>query len=221
MANLISILLSIFLTTLFSWSAFGQRVIDGDTIELRNLKIRLQGVDAPELNQRCQTSDGFLYDCGQKSAEKLKNLLERTNDKVLKCKFLGEDIYGRIIADCFLGEIEINSWLVRNGLALAYRKYSRRYVSDERFAERNSLGIWNGHHIKPWNWRRGDRLDVELEQVKTVCKIKGNISSTGKKIYHLENSQHYSNTKISINKGEKWFCSEQAAIEAGWRKAKQ
>jgi hypothetical protein len=65
----------------------------------------------------------------------------------------------------------------------------------------------------PWEWRNGSRLLQETAAANpvplaspTACAIKGNISSSGERIYHLPGQQHYSATKISESKGERWFC---------------
>ena len=75
--------------------------------------------------------------------------------------------------------------------------------------------MWQGEFVEPWNWRRGVLI---YEAKKIGCKIKGNISSHGEKVYHLPNSKNYLKTKISSSKGERWFCSEKEAQENGWRK---
>ena len=105
--------------------------------------------------------------------------------------------------------------MVENGWALAYREYSKDFIDNEKLASEKKVGIWQGEFIEPWNWRRGVRI---YEAKKIGCKIKGNISSRGEKIYHLPNSKNYLKTKISSSKGERWFCSEKEAQENGWRK---
>ena len=139
----------------------------------------------------------------------------------VRCKLHDKDIYSRFLGECIIGTININSWLVRNGWAVAYRKYSRRYVKEESFAKLNSAGIWEGNFIEPWKWRNGDRYDVEKETPENKCLIKGNISSDGEKIYHTPDAQHYSKTRITLGKGDRWFCTEADALQKGWRKSKR
>ena len=74
--------------------------------------------------------------------------------------------------------------------------------------------------VEPWKWRQGVRLSSEVISTQEGCSIKGNISSSGEKIYHVPGGQYYTRTKINQSKGEKWFCSEQEAKFAGWRKSK-
>ena len=135
------------------------KVVDGDTIKIKNDRIRLSGIDAPELNQLC--SKVFLslfsisfnkkYSCGKISTEKLKRLLK---NEIILCKVENIDRYKRKLATCYKDKLNINSWLVRNGYALAYVKYSKKYVLQEKEAEKDKLGIWQGTFEKPWNWRK-------------------------------------------------------------------
>ena len=106
-------------------------------------------------------------------------------------------------------------------VGLAYRKYSSKYIQYEKEAKINKAGIWSGKFIEPWNWRRGARLRVENIEANNGCLIKGNISSSGEKIYHVKTGQYYKRTKISLSKGERWFCTEDEARKNGWRKSKR
>ena len=81
-------------------------------------------------------------------------------------------------------------------------------------------GIWAGEFVKPWEWRRGKRLAANDNAVGQ-CRIKGNISRSGERIYHVPGGQYYDRTKINPSKGEQWFCSEAEAIAAGWRRLKR
>ncbi len=72
---------------------------------------------------------------------------------------VGRDRYKRIIARCTVAGEEINTWMVQQGLALAYRRYSHDYIDEEADAQAERRGIWAGEFVKPWEWRRGKRLD--------------------------------------------------------------
>ena len=92
------------------------------------------------------------YKCGENSTNALKKKLK---DKKITCHIqTGKDIYKRFIGICFLQNQDINSWLVRNGYAIAYRRYSQKYVFDEVYAKENKLGIWQGSFVEPEKWRR-------------------------------------------------------------------
>jgi endonuclease YncB( thermonuclease family) len=129
-------------------------VIDGDTIEIHGQRIRLHGIDTPESNQLCERG-GKSYRCGQVAALALSDRIGR---RTVTCKGRGEDRYGRVIAVCFEGGEDLNGWLVRQGLGVAYRKYSIDYVPQEDAARREQLGLWSGRFVMPWLWRRGERL---------------------------------------------------------------
>ena len=197
------------------------RVIDADTIALNGTTVRLNGIDAPEIGQRCENKNIKMYDCGMSSKQALQNFIKTMPNEMIQCQHLGKDMYGRTIGDCSIGKININMWLVESGWALAYRKYSKKYVQNENNAKKNLSGIWSGNFVEPWKWRRGERLHSKISQSKNGCLIKGNISSSGDRIYHVEEGQYYNETKISIEKGERWFCSEVEAEDNGWRKSKQ
>lgn len=132
------------------------------------------------------------------------------------------DRYGRVVAVCYVQGNDVNGWLVGNGWALAYRRYSLDYVAQERAAQAARIGVWRGEFVPPWEWRRGKRLQVATAPNSADgCAIKGNISSSGEHIYHLPDGQYYERTKISTAKGERWFCTEAEAIASGWRKARR
>ena len=129
-------------------------VIDGDTLEVHGRRIRLHGIDAPESGQTCTTAAGRTWRCGRRAALALAVHIGRTP---VSCTPRGSDRYGRMIAVCRLGGEDLNGWMVAQGLALAYRRYSRDYVADEARARAARRGIWQGTFIAPRDWRRGKR----------------------------------------------------------------
>ena len=222
---MISILIKLFvvlITYTLLTPAFSEvRVIDADTVVLDGETVRLSGIDAPEKPQLCLNTRGKSYSCGKKATQALTKLITNTDTKSVECKYSGSDKYGRHIGKCWVDGIFINAWLVKNGWAMAYRQYSVEFVEEEIEAKKKKVGIWNGTFIEPWNWRKGARLRSEEISITEGCSIKGNISSTGERIYHLQGGQYYGRTKITKTKGEKWFCSEKEALSLGWRKSKR
>lgn len=192
-------------------------VIDADTIDIGDVRFRLHGIDAPESAQLCRHPARGDWRCGQKAALALADKIRRSH---VTCRQKDKDRYGRIVAVCSLKGEDLNRWLVRSGWAVAYVKYSRDYVGDEGHAIRTGQGIWSGAFVPPSEWRRGVRLDGVPEESDTAgCRIKGNISRGGKRIYHLPGMHWYERTRINEAKGERWFCSETEARAAGWRKS--
>lgn len=142
----------------------------------------------------------------------------------MHCEERDVDRYGRIVAVCSTGGIDLNGWLVANGLAVAYRQYSQDYVPAEDAARAAGVGIWADSFDMPWDWHRGQRSGhVQPASTGTSddCQIKGNINSKGERIYHMPGQQHYDRTVIDESKGERWFCSAAEAEAAGWRPAQR
>lgn len=185
-------------------------VIDGDTIEIHDTRIRFHGIDAPESGQTCLINQQS-YRCGQKAAIALDELI---SGSTVTCAERDIDRYGRIVAECFSRSVNLNEAMVKAGWALAYREYSVDYVNDEQHARENELGLWAGEFQAPWDYRRGP-TETEIDQ-SAGCLIKGNINSEGRRIYHLPGTTAYGRTRIDEEQGERWFCNEDDALAAGW-----
>lgn len=197
------------------------RVIDGDTIEIEGgKKVRYIGIDTPETVHPSKSVQCY----GKEAAEKNKNFVE--GKRVRLEKDISEtDKYGRLLRYVYLpagkagvGEVFVNKVLVQEGYAFSSTyppdiKYQDVFLTVEKEAREASRGLWGSC---------GFIAGVETKQTapETDCVIKGNISSSGEKIYHLPGQRYYNKTVISKSKGERWFCSEDEAIDGGWRKAK-
>ena len=137
-------------------------VIDGDTVKINGKKIRLFGIDAPEKNQICKKnwlSVSFFtfnknYYCGKVTTKKLKKFIL---NKEVKCIGNQIDRYNRLIAICYVRSKDINMWLVRNGLAVSYKKYSSKYLHQEKLAKKEKIGLWQGKFDMPWEWRKKNK----------------------------------------------------------------
>lgn len=193
-------------------------VIDGDTIEIQGTRIRLHGIDAPESAQLCQRPDGARWRCGQQAALALQDHIGRST---VTCVERDIDRYGRLVGQCSVHGADINAWLVANGWAVAYRRYSTDYLSSEQAAREGNVGVWSGLFVMPWDWRRGERLEAASENPARDCRIKGNINRSDERIYHVPGGRYYDRTRIDENKGERWFCTEAEACAAGWRRSSQ
>ncbi len=125
-------------------------IIDGDTIHIRNSKIRLYGIDAPEINQTC-TMNKIIWECGFKSSQALEDII---SEKEVRCEIMDIDRYKRFVAKCFVKKINLNQYMVQNGWAVAYRYYSADFIKNEEIAKKNKAGIWQGEFLEPYLFRK-------------------------------------------------------------------
>ena len=146
----ISICLIFFFLTYNDVKSYEIKIIDGDTIHLNNEKIRFTGIDTPELKQTCNKNSEIIY-CGIK-AKKL--LIDKIGKNKVTCIREGKDQYKRTLAECFVKDLSLSKFLVREGYAFAYRKYSKKFIKDEDFAKKNNIGMWSMKFEYPWDWRK-------------------------------------------------------------------
>lgn len=198
--------------SIFSFSVSAAEVVDGDTIKLNDETYRLEGIDAPEHGQKCLSTNGKTWACGKAATSELKSFIGR---KTVKCVGGVRDDFGRLIATCSVEGKDLGEHMVKNGFAWAFIRYSQTYVAEEKQARTKKIGVWQADNKAPWIYR-SEKWEVAAQKSPDGCPIKGNISKNGM-IYHAPWSPWYSRTKISLNKGERWFCSEGEAIVAGWR----
>ena len=184
------------------------RVIDGDTLDVAGTRVRLFGIDAPEARQTCREA-GTDWACGTWAGQMLAEAVEGQS---VRCEGEGLDRYGRLLASCSAGGQDLGRRMVQTGAALAYRRYSTRYATEEARAAAAGRGIWSGEMARP--------EDVRHPAGSTppgACAIKGNVSSRGR-IYHLPGQDAYGRTVIS-GAEERWFCSPAEAEAQGFRPA--
>ncbi|EAQ34549.1 succinoglycan biosynthesis protein ExoI [Nitrobacter sp. Nb-311A] len=123
-------------------------VIDGDTLEIRGQRIRLSGIDAPESDQLCRGDDSLQYRCGAKAANELDDHIA---GRPVSCEGVGNDQYRRIVAVCTIEGEDVAMWLVGNGFAFDWPRYSKgKYTAAQKEAER---GVWAGSFVVPWAYR--------------------------------------------------------------------
>ena len=147
---LISICLIFFLITSFDVKSNKVKVVDGDTIHLNGEKIRFSGIDTPEIKQLCNKNNEVIK-CGILAKELLINKIGKNK---VKCVNEGVDRYKRILAECFVNNQSLSKYLVREGFAFAYRKYSTKFIEDENYAKKNKKGMWSMTFEYPWDYRR-------------------------------------------------------------------
>lgn len=215
------------MVSLLAWSGSGHaarssgepiegpaRVLDGDTLDIAGVRVRLEGIDAPEIGQTCGLKWVGRWDCGSAAATALEKLI---SNQVVACASRGVDKYGRLLGTCRAGGRDLNAEMVRQGLAWAFVKYSASYVAVEAEARAARAGVWQGDADPPWIFRERRWASAE-PAAPNGCAIKGNVSSKGH-IYHMPWSPWYARVKVDPARGERWFCSEADAVAAGWRPA--
>jgi endonuclease YncB( thermonuclease family) len=141
-------------------------VVDGDTLRIEGIPVRLDSIDAPERDQLCQR-DGRPWLCGDQSIEALRTLAE---GREVICITDGSDRYRRILAECWVGEVDpiagtsLNAVMVRQGWALDYTQYSKgRHATEQLQAEIDGVGIWSSAFIPPAEWRAAKRAQKESQ----------------------------------------------------------
>jgi len=210
------------------------KAADGDTLTLGADRIRLFGIDAPELQQTCQRG-GQSWACGAEAKARLAALVD---GREVVCSTDGVDDFGRLLARCTAAGVDLNQMMVMSGHAVAFRRYSTDYVPAEDIAKLARRGVWAGSFQVPSEYRQAERggsfggaagaersrttpskrqaASVSSRAVDngTACVIKGNRSRRGDWIYHLPGMPYYEQTRA-----EEMFCSEVEARAAGYRRA--
>jgi endonuclease YncB( thermonuclease family) len=127
--------------------------LDGDTLALNGEHVRLHGIDAPERTQTCSVH-GQPWACGRGAQQ---YLAAATGGRTVVCQGSKRDRYGRLIAVCSVDGRNLNADLVRQGWAIAYRRYALDYVGEEAEAQQARRGLWQGEFVPPADWRQGVR----------------------------------------------------------------
>ncbi len=198
--------------------------VDGDSLFVAGLSVRLFGIDAPEGKQTCERG-GAVWACGEEAANQLQGLVAETR---VECRGRGTDSYGRMLAVCWARGVEINKWMVERGWATAFRKYSDDYTADELRAKAAGRGLWASTFVRPEDYRVQERDARGLQAFITPrrrdrasvgtsfqgCSIKGNRNRKGQWIYHMPGMPYY-----EVTRPEEIFCTEAEAQAAGYRRA--
>jgi endonuclease YncB( thermonuclease family) len=211
------------------------RIVDGDTLVIGTTKIRLASIDAPESDQVCLDANRKRWTCGIEARDRLAAYI---GNHPIDCAPAGLDAYGRTLAVCTIEGESLNAWMVQQGWALAFVRYSKQYVPDEEAARSAGRGLWSGAFIAPWDWRHRNRQTIVLGATSvpvsaqaellapasaaaapsSQCVIKGNVNRKGERIYFRPGQLDYARVDMS-KPGKRWFCTEQDAEAAGWRPA--
>jgi endonuclease YncB( thermonuclease family) len=235
------IILACLLATV-SGQAASVDIVDGDTIKLDGTTYRLDGIDAPERDQTCLDEKGAVWPCGIEAASRLAELIAKG---AVTCEDKGPDpVYPkRRIGICSVDGASVNQTLVLEGWAISFEPYARgRFDQEQANARDNRRGIWKGCFAAPRDFRRWNKRTAKLlgptcptvgndtaelnklfpddPAMPTGCPIKGKVAVrallTGHRgIYHLEGCRSYR----TLKNPNRWFCSQEEAQAAGFRKA--
>jgi endonuclease YncB( thermonuclease family) len=216
------------------FTAVAAHARDADTITFDGKTFRLDGIDAPEIDQSCLDAEGALYVCGRVAPQELSRLI---GEKPFHCEDRGADTAHRHrrIGLCHTADgTEINRWLVQNGWAINFEPYAKgRFKSEEEEARTGRLGMWSGCFVAPRDFRRWNKSTAQLlgtscppdardklfpddPQMPPGCEIKGKYTLRAwpyRGIYHLPGCGSYRRT----TKPDRWFCSEEDAIAQQFR----
>jgi len=146
----ISVSVLVFLFSYIDVKSQDIKITDGDTIRINGEKIRFSGIDTPELRQTC-LKQRIKVLCGI-TAKQI--LIDKIADNKIVCIREGKDQYKRTLAECFVNDESLSSYLVKSGYAFAYRRYSKKFIADEDFARTNKIGMWSMEFDYPWDWRK-------------------------------------------------------------------
>lgn len=120
---------------------------DGDGLTFDGARVRLLGIDAPELAQSCDAASGGRHACGEEARSHLADLI---GGNTVTCSWSRLDRYGRRLGECRAGDLDLNAAMVRDGWALAYGAHGEE-EAEARAARR---GVWSGGFVRPQDWRR-------------------------------------------------------------------
>jgi endonuclease YncB( thermonuclease family) len=214
------------------------KIRDADLIQIGATRIRLEGIDAPSVDQLCLNTTGERWTCGVAARDEL---IKHVANRSWTCHSSRVDRRGRQVARCEVDGEDIQKWLVTNGWALAYVRQSHAYDAEQAAAREAKAGMWQGAFIAPWDWRVRNKKTPILGAVKPPegahailmasasgpvapspdCTIKGNVNGAGECIYHRPTSRWYAQIKMKISKGTRWFCSVEEAEAAGCRETRR
>lgn len=209
--------------------------LDGDTLEMTGQRMRLSGIDAPELAQKCQR-DGVEWDCGAQAKRQLGLLLQSGE---AECTVNSHDAQGFTIATCTVDERDLSEAMAGAGFAVAIETSpgDAPYADLEARVRIAKAGIWAGTFDRPSDWRKahpqarlpasaGGKAPGAVRSARAArpqsyrnafgCAIKGNVSRRdGQYIYYLPGMKYYDGTRP-----EQLFCTEEEAQAAGYRRSR-
>lgn len=189
-------------------------VLSGDTVRLGDKTIKLTGIEAPDKAQSCSRSGNRRWKCGEAATDALR---DKIRSRSVTCQPEGSDAGGRISARCTAGGEDVAAAMVREGYAFSSGGLFARYGSQESEARQKKAGLWAGEAERPADWR-ARRWDEAKKRSPSGCPIKGQVTSSGR-VYLMPGMAEYERARVRTSRGERWFCSEDEARNAGFKVA--
>jgi endonuclease YncB( thermonuclease family) len=186
--------------------------VAGDVLRVREVIVRLNGIEAPLPSQRCVRPGNRRWKCGEASQEALARALR---SGPVRCELRGRDEGGRALGTCTVRGKDVAASLVREGAVFAAGGLLARYRDEERQAMAERAGLWQGEAERPSEYR-AKLWEAAKRTAPDECPIKGQVSSNGK-YYLVPWSPNYTRAQVRTQRGERWFCSEREALAAGWK----
>ena len=213
-----------------STSALVLHAVDGDTLKIiiddREDTVRLIGVDTPETVHPSKPVEYFGREASAFTHHMADGKAVRLEMDQASAATGHRDRYGRLLAYVYLPDgTLLNADIIRQGYGHAYTRFPFAKIEEFRALEREAgeagRGLWaGGDAAMPAQTPDGATTPPPIPEDRK-CKIKGNISASGDKIFHVPGQQNYDKTQINEASGDRWFCTEEEAIQAGWRRAKR
>lgn len=188
--------------------------IDGDTIQLGDRVIQLYGIDAPELGQHCK-HDNVWLPCGLTAAHELNKQLQLSRQEVECQPAPAADPSGSV---CFAGDVDVAQAMLTGGYVIATPTANPDYHELEEKAREARLGLWHSQFIDPAAWRQGERLPNEPGPADEACPVKAVVLADGRRVYFVPTDETYDSITVDPAKGDRRYCSDEAARKDGWRR---
>lgn len=188
--------------------------LTGDTMLVDGVPVVLRGIEAPELRQSCERGNGRRWNCGRSALNALRRI---TGRETVTCTVTGQDAAGRQVSDCQIGETNIAAELVRAGHVFAASGFFASYGTEQSEAQEKKRGIWAGAAKRPAEFRAESWENAKADAPQG-CPIKGKERARSQdKVYILPWSAGYDSYRVATRRGDRWFCSEEEALAAGWK----
>lgn len=206
-----------YLPSLSSWNFFAPEIVrgrasavSGDVLRVAGREIALAGIEAPEKEQDCPRPGNKRVRCGTLASQALTRLVR---GRVVSCDVSGENEVGRSRGRCRAGAVDVAAELVRRGHVFTAEG---AYGDIETSAQTAKAGIWAGDVQRPAEFR-SKRWEDARRTAPEGCPIKGQVTTEGR-VYVLPWGEAYDRLKVRLAKGERWFCTEEEARTAGWKR---